>query len=424
MDLRVCGTKLGGLQMKLFDNAAKSEEKQKELEAEQLRAELENEKLELEKERQAKLESKLDELILVGKAVYTILRQEHEERQAAYERLESRLQAATSELISTQEKAVKVMIAYGREDNQKAIDAINEEVVKVQSVTEAAQKQLLGAVEELNSSIKDNTFVLGGKLGELKESIKDINISVEAAPVSSMLAEEEASEYEEVPVYEPEEEIVEYEVPAYEPELIVETEPDSIFMPEMEEEVPVEEDIMSVLELEQEESLEEELVIPEIEFEDVPDTLEDTIPEEVFAMLEEVEEDVMEEILIPEDIFEEALELEEEAPEDIFAVFDEEEVTFEEELVIPEPIVEAEPILEMEPVVAAPVVDDPNRAMTPDEIAALIASVNGGSSEAKEEPAPIPEPEPEPTPVTAPVVDDPNRAMTPDEIAALIASMS
>ena len=29
----------------------------------------------------------------------------------------------------------------------------------------------------------------------------------------------------------------------------------------------------------------------------------------------------------------------------------------------------------------------------------------------------------EPEPVAAPVIDDPNRAMTPDEIAALIASM-
>ena len=75
---------------------------------------------------------------------------------------------------------------------------------------------------------------------------------------------------------------------------------------------------------------------------------------------------------------------------------------------------ELEEIIELAP---SPIIDDPNRAMTPDEIAALIASVNGGGSE------PEPEPIPEPEPVAAPVIDDPNRAMTPDEIAALIASM-
>ena len=98
-----------------------------------------------------------------------------------------------------------------------------------------------------------------------------------------------------------------------------------------------------------------------------------------------------------------------------------------EEFVIPELEMD-EPVLEPEPVVVlAPVMDDPNRAMTADEIAALFASVSGESSAAEEDLV-IPEPEvevpvPEPVVAPAPVMDDPNRAMTPDEIAALIASM-
>ena len=385
--------------MKFFENASKSEEKQKESEVEQLR-------IQLEAERQKSLEKRLDELILVGKAIYTIIRKDQEERKTAYENLENAIQASTNEIIQNQEKAVKIMLAYGREDNQKAITAVKEEFVKVQEASEETNKHLLAAAEELNRSILDNTSILSSKLGELeesmKESMKEINISVEAMPVAPAAVapvsvpevaavnrdilessfESEAEIYEEEVYEEDQEEMltlgedlnedielnlamdltddielnlgVDLEENSEEPEL------DFMLMPEMEEEVSAEEDIMSVFE--QEESI-EEFVIPEPEFDEI---------------------------------------VEEEEPGDIFEVLEEElEETMESE---PEPV-------------AAPIIDDPNRAMTPDEIAALIASVNGGGSE------PEPEPIPEPEPVAAPVIDDPNRAMTPDEIAALIASM-
>ena len=374
--------------MKLFESASKSEEKQKESEVEQLR-------IQLEAERQKSLEKRLDELILVGKAIYTIIRKDQEERKTAYENLENMIQASTSEIIQNQEKAVKIMLAYGREDNQKAITAVKEEFVKVQEASEEANKHLLAAAEELNRSILDNTSILSSKLGELEESMKEINISVEAIPaaptaVAPMPVPEVAAVTMDIPelALEPETEVyeeaqeemitlgedltedielnlgedlteeIELNLGMDLEETSEESELDFMFMPEMEEELSAEEDIMSVFE--QEESI-EEFVIPEPEFDEIA---------------------------------------EEEESGDIFAVLEEEL----EEIMEPEP----------EPV-PAPVIDDPNRAMTPDEIAALIASVNGGGSE----PEPIPEPEPAPTPV----IDDPNRAMTPDEIAALIASM-
>ena len=79
--------------------------------------------------------------------------------------------------------------------------------------------------------------------------------------------------------------------------------------------------------------------------------------------------------------------------------------------------------IEPTPEPATPVVDDPNKQMSPEDIAALFASSNLEL-----------EPEPSATkPKTAiealskhepsPASDDPNKPMSPDDIAALIASL-
>ncbi len=85
------------------------------------------------------------------------------------------------------------------------------------------------------------------------------------------------------------------------------------------------------------------------------------------------------------------------------------------------PAEEAAPLEEPEPVptAAAPDLSDPNKMMSPDDIAALLASMGG-----EEAPAAEPEPEPEPAPApAAPDLGDPNKMMSPDDIAALLASM-
>ncbi len=81
-----------------------------------------------------------------------------------------------------------------------------------------------------------------------------------------------------------------------------------------------------------------------------------------------------------------------------------------------------------------PVMDDPNKKMTPDEIAALFASMGAANQPASEpvlDPisasAPdsivIPDPDPIQTP-SLPEMDDPNKKMDPDDIAALIAALN
>ena len=103
----------------------------------------------------------------------------------------------------------------------------------------------------------------------------------------------------------------------------------------------------------------------------------------------------------------------------------------------PEPVVEPSPAAEE--AVADTTNSDPNRQLSADEIAALFASANAGATEPESDPAEkvitepvteapqVPEPEPasEPEPAKSPVVDlnNTNRNLTPDEIAALFSSM-
>ncbi|MDB8002118.1 procyclic acidic repetitive family protein [[Eubacterium] rectale] len=103
----------------------------------------------------------------------------------------------------------------------------------------------------------------------------------------------------------------------------------------------------------------------------------------------------------------------------------------------PEPVVEPGPAAEE--AVADTINSDPNRQLSADEIAALFASANAGATEPESEPtekvitepvteapqAPEPEPVSEPEPAKSPVVDlnNTNRNLTPDEIAALFSSM-
>lgn len=120
---------------------------------------------------------------------------------------------------------------------------------------------------------------------------------------------------------------------------------------------------------------------------------------------------------------------------DAFSELDELESLVEEEPLMEEPIIEEdviledefvaeEPLMEEEPVAVAPEIDlsDPNKAMSPDDIAALFASMSGGDAKESAEPEILVEPEVEDIP-PMPDLSDPNRSLSPDEIAALIANL-
>lgn len=186
--------------------------------------------------------------------------------------------------------------------------------------------------------------------------------------------------------------------------------------------------------------VEETPVEPEIS----PEPEESMEPEPEISL--EPEEDMEPEILpdIPE---EEDLKPEEEPPimaaDEIIPPDPEESIEEAEELVEPDPIPEDAIVEEAndenlpeEELSPMPDLSDPNRAMSPDEIAALFANMGnddnadkaGEPVEETVEPEDIPEPIEEPEAVKeAPLQPeepaDPNKALSPDEIAALFASM-
>ena len=209
------------------------------------------------------------------------------------------------------------------------------------------------------------------------------------------------------------------------------------------EETPVEPEISP----EPEESMEPEPEIsPDLEESMEPEPEESMEPEpEISPEPEESMEPDLE--ILPDIPEEESFEPEEEPPimaaDEIIPPDPEEAIEEAEELVEPDPIPEDAIVEEAndgnlpeEELSPMPDLSDPNRSMSPDEIAALFANMgNDNNADKVEEPAEetvepedIPEPIEEPEAVKeAPLQPeepaDPNKALSPDEIAALFASM-
>lgn len=136
-------------------------------------------------------------------------------------------------------------------------------------------------------------------------------------------------------------------------------------------------------------------------------------------VMEPIPEPVVE--AIPEPVVEEAAIVEPEPVPEPVAVIEPGPVT---EAPVPEPVAEeavAEPVAEEAQADAGS--SDPNRQLSADEIAALFASANGGTGEAKSESATevVTEPAAEEAQADA-GSSDPNRQLSADEIAALFAS--
>mgnify|MGYP000389245389 CR=1 FL=1 len=394
----------------------------------------------------ARREEQYESIFKSEKASYLMLKKYFEEISVKLAYMEEASKIPTEEIVNAQKGIAKVIIKRSHENTDALMNSYEQLLDRFDTfqkgmdgfgtVAGAYKDEILSACkDEISSVQKDGKEQehsqdkeIAAKLQEIIIAMKDMELRLNQTIMNSqkvVVSQPQVS----VPVATPVE-------PQPAPQNHVEetpVEPEESMEPEPEISPDLEENPEPEISPDLEESLE-----PEISLE--PE--EDMEPE----ISLEPEEDMEPEILpdIPE---EEDLKPEEEPPimaaDEIIPPDPEEAIEEAEELVEPDPIPEEAIVdeaddenLPEEELPPMPDLSDPNRSMSPDEIAALFANMgNDNNADKVEEPAEetvepedIPEPVEEPEAVKeAPLQPeepaDPNKALSPDEIAALFASM-
>lgn len=394
----------------------------------------------------ARREEQYESIFKSEKASYLMLKKYFEEISVKLAYMEEASKIPTEEIVNAQKGIAKVIIKRSHENTDALMNSYEQLLDRFDTfqkgmdgfgtVAGAYKDEILSACkDEISSVQKDGKEQehsqdkeIAAKLQEIIIAMKDMELRLNqtimnsqkvvvsqpqvSVPVATPVEPQPAPQnhVEEIPA-EPEispepEESMEPE-PEISPDL--EENPEPEILPDLEESLEPEEDMEPEISLEPEEDMEPE-ILP-----DIPEE-EDLKPEEeppIMAADEIIPPD-------PEESIEEAEELVEPDP-------------IPEDAIVEEANDENLPEEELSPM---PDLSDPNRAMSPDEIAALFANMGnddnadkaGEPVEETVEPEDIPEPIEEPEAVKeAPLQPeepaDPNKALSPDEIAALFASM-
>ena len=394
----------------------------------------------------ARREEQYESIFKSEKASYLMLKKYFEEISVKLAYMEEASKIPTEEIVNAQKGIAKVIIKRSHENTDALMNSYEQLLDRFDTfqkgmdgfgtVAGAYKDEILSACkDEISSVQKDGKEQehsqdkeIAAKLQEIIIAMKDMELRLNQTIMNSqkvVVSQPQVS----VPVATPVEpqpapqNHVE-EIPA-EPEISPEPEesmePEPEISPDLEESMEPEPEISP----EPEESMEPEPEIspePEESMEPDPEILPDIPEGESFEPEEEPPVMAADEIIPPDP---------------------EESIEEAEELVEPDPIPEDAIVEEAndgnlpeEELSPMPDLSDPNRAMSPDEIAALFANMgNDNNADKVEEPAEetvepedIPEPIEEPEAVKeAPLQPeepaDPNKALSPDEIAALFASM-
>ena len=369
-------------------------------------------------------EEQYDSIFKSEKASYLMLRKYFDEIEEKIEILQKESKIPTEDIINAQKGIAKVVINRNKE-NADAIMNSNEQLMETFEQLENKLKESNDfIIESQKNVIYDNLKDIMEKQQVLSDSIKDMEIRLSHAitanpiqftanvemPKQTNDAPQSAPAMEAIPEPEPvqanESEQIPEPIPVNEPEPVVETP----HVPEPVSEAPHIPEPEPVVE-------------PSPAAEAVADTTNSDpnrqlSADEIAALFASANAG--------------ATEPESKPAEEVIT----EPVTETPHVPEPEPVVEPSPAAEA---VADTTNSDPNRQLSADEIAALFASANAGATEPESKPAeevitepvtetpqaPEPEPVSEPEPVKSPVVDlnNTNRNLTPDEIAALFSSM-
>lgn len=394
----------------------------------------------------ARREEQYESIFKSEKASYLMLKKYFEEISVKLAYMEEASKIPTEEIVNAQKGIAKVIIKRSHENTDALMNSYEQLLDRFDTfqkgmdgfgtVAGAYKDEILSVCkDEISSVQKDGKEQehsqdkeIAAKLQEIIIAMKDMELRLNQTIMNSqkvVVSQPQVS----VPVATPvepqpapqnhvEETPVEPEI-SPEPEESMEPEPE--ISPDLEESMEPEPEISP----EPEESMEPEPEIspePEESMEPDPEILPDIPEEESFEPEEEPPVMAADEIIPPnpEESIEEAEELVEPDP-------------IPEDAIVEEANDENLPEEELSPM---PDLSDPNRAMSPDEIAALFANMGnddnadkaGEPVEETVEPEDIPEPIEEPEAVKeAPLQPeepaDPNKALSPDEIAALFASM-
>ena len=356
-------------------------------------------------------EEQYDSIFKSEKASYLMLRKYFDEIEEKIEILQKESKIPTEDIINAQKGIAKVVINRNKE-NADAIMNSNEQLMETFEQLENKLKESNDfIIESQKNVIYDNLKDIMEKQQVLSDSIKDMEIrlshAITANPIQFTANVEMPKQTNDAPQSAPAMEAIPEPIPVNEPEPVVE-------IPHVPEPEPVSE-IPHVP---------EPVVEPSPAAEAVADTTNSDpnrqlSADEIAALFASANAG--------------ATEPESKPAEKVITG----PVTETPHVPEPEPVVELGPAAEE--AVADTTDSDPNRQLSADEIAALFASANAGATEPESEPAeevitepvteapqaPEPEPVSEPEPVKSPVVDlnNTNRNLTPDEIAALFSSM-
>ncbi len=359
-------------------------------------------------------EEQYDSIFKSEKASYLMLRKYFDEIEEKIEILQKESKIPTEDIINAQKGIAKVVINRNKE-NADAIMSSNEQLMETFEQLENRFKESNDfIIESQKNVIYDNLKDIMEKQQVLSDSIKDMEIrlsqAITANPIQFTANVEMPKQTTGAPQAAPAMEAIP------EPEPVQANESEQIPEP-----IPVNEPE------------------PVVEIPHVPEPVVEPSPAAEKAVADTTNSDPNRQLSADEiaALFASAnagaTEPESEPAEEVIT----EPVTETPHVPEPEPVVEPSPVAEE--AVADTTNSDPNRQLSADEIAALFASANTGATEPESEPAekvimepvteapqaPEPEPVSEPEPVKSPVVDlnNTNRNLTPDEIAALFSSM-
>ena len=373
-------------------------------------------------------EEQYDSIFKSEKASYLMLRKYFDEIEEKIEILQKESKIPTEDIINAQKGIAKVVINRNKE-NADAIMNSNEQLMETFEQLENKLKESNDfIIESQKNVIYDNLKDIMEKQQVLSDSIKDMEIRLSQAITANPIQFTANVEVPKQPTDAPQAAPVMEAIP--EPEPVQANESEQIPEP-----IPVNEPepVVEIPHVPEPEPVSEAPHVPE------PEPVVEPSPVAEEAVADTTNSDPNRQLSADEiaALFASAnagaTEPESKPAEEVIT----EPVTETPHVPGPEPVVEPGPAVGE--AVADTTDSDPNRQLSADEIAALFASANAGATEPESEPAeevitepvtetpqaPEPEPVSEPEPVKSPVVDlnNTNRNLTPDEIAALFSSM-